>query len=643
MGFAFSTISTNSKSTKATGNIDFQYNDSSVYLQLVNNRFEVIIDTSRLDTSQFPTEYQTLGVNTNFIITKTYPSAYPNLSPGDIVFTNTSSTTNILISPKTSKTITLGLNSNAIATIKEVRKTTSTGRLFILIPLNLYDVNLGIPIPLDIPEVDPINPYNGHHFQSKTLDSSNPFYNHELKYMGIKKGGEMCLENRATTSATVLSTFYTPKYPYYELPNLSYTEGDIVNFTPHISDNKHFLVHKDTVSPGKLPLEFVEIWDFTDNKIYLISTKCIAKNASYYDVALGYVHYGEETPNPVVVKDNIYTPIFMTPNIWEAMVLNHANIEGLPIYTNNPDDHSLTEEDFNNAHNKIWNWAGIYTMATDTSNGVYGENIYTLGNYYADFKRDLKSSGVLDAPSYHYNNLAFRPVLIKDLTEKDYIPTINGKNSSSIDLGEVTSSLTFYNVKIDTKGLPSTLTYSINGTEVPEATTSINSNVTELNNMIPQSVSILAKPNSLNNITMTLNNGRGTASILMYFTSKIYILNINGYKGYPNKYIGSLGDIYDNYSNKGYTLSLPQISGLNQAYLPKEFNVRVEVSDPKNTYDINNRYTNPLENVIVLNKANSHKYVYYTDNEGTTYYNYQTESNGTDSIEIGRASCRERV
>ena len=35
MGFAFSTISTNSKSTKATGNIDFQYNDSSVSLQLV--------------------------------------------------------------------------------------------------------------------------------------------------------------------------------------------------------------------------------------------------------------------------------------------------------------------------------------------------------------------------------------------------------------------------------------------------------------------------------------------------------------------------------------------------------------------------------------------------------------------------------
>lgn len=115
------------------------------------------------------------------------------------------------------------------------------------------------------------------------------------------------------------------------------------------------------------------------------------------------------------------------PNEWDSYITNEGNIAGIPTPTAADLDTTLNATDRDSAHNRFWNWAGVYSWAQETYTG--NSSTRALRGHYSARRWAYTSSSDV------YPNYGWRPVL--ELLNS--APVISGSDSN---LGGKTAAFT---------------------------------------------------------------------------------------------------------------------------------------------------------------------------------------------------------
>ena len=170
----------------------------------------------------------------------------------------------------------------------------------------------------------------------------------------------------------------------------------------------------DTPAAEANQLQWIKIKD--GDKTLLICDRVILVNCSWDDLnSAGYITGKTVTISGAKYKcrsltggstyrgSDAYAGGSPTNNEWDRFITREEVITGLPAPVSSDLDTTLNATDLNSAHNKVWNWMGVYSWCQETysSNASYRAD---RGYYSARRWYDLTAS-------YRNPDLGFRPVL----------------------------------------------------------------------------------------------------------------------------------------------------------------------------------------------------------------------------------------
>ena len=229
--------------------------------------------------------------------------------------------------------------------------------------------------------------------------------------------------------------------------------GAGVGNIPQMSGSMANYTFGDTPAAEANQLQWIKIKD--GDKTLLICDRVILVNCSWDDLnSAGYITGKTVTISGAKYKcrsltggstyrgSDAYAGGSPTNNEWDRFITREEVITGLPAPVSSDLDTTLNATDLNSAHNKVWNWMGVYSWCQET----YSSN----ASYRA-------SRGYISARYWYYNTassrypiLGFRPVL--EVLNTDPLisapappppppppppPTRKSKNTISISIKEV--------------------------------------------------------------------------------------------------------------------------------------------------------------------------------------------------------------
>lgn len=218
-----------------------------------------------------------------------------------------------------------------------------------------------------------------------------------------------------------------PTRPWSNSKNTSFGPGDIVSYSPDA-----ILEIRNTEVYDEYKMKWIEINE--GGKKYLVSDRVMLVNICWEDLNSQNLIFGKTiTIDGTSYKirslsggsdsrnDNYNDGGTPTHNEWDRWIVNEARLHGLPTPVSSDLDPSLNLSDFESAHNKLWNWAGVYSIAQELWGGV-NASFHSARGY--DSTRRWYNLG----KSSRFNFNGWRPVL----EVLGNLPVISGKNE---DLG----------------------------------------------------------------------------------------------------------------------------------------------------------------------------------------------------------------
>ena len=190
----------------------------------------------------------------------------------------------------------------------------------------------------------------------------------------------------------------------------NYGVGDI----PQMSGSMANYTFGNTPSADANKLQWVKIKD--GDKTLLICDRVILVSVSWDDLnSQGYITGKTVTIDGAKYKCRVltggsnrrngdsYAGGTPTNNEWDRFITREEVISGLPAPVSSDLDNNLNSTDQNSAHNKFWNWYGVYSWCQEVFADNASYRVYR--GYYSARRFGWYSSGVRDV------TLGFRPVL----------------------------------------------------------------------------------------------------------------------------------------------------------------------------------------------------------------------------------------
>ena len=169
-----------------------------------------------------------------------------------------------------------------------------------------------------------------------------------------------------------------PKYPWVNggNPNGAPSVGDIFEYSG--SGNIEI---RNTDSDDAYKLQWIEVND--KGKRLLICDRNILSRVSWDDLNVqGFVNGKKITIDGQEYKIRLlsggsnyrsgsdsYSGGSPTDNEWDRIIVNEGNFSELPIPSSTDLDSSLNSTDYSSEHNKVWNWAGMFSWCKEVYSG----------------------------------------------------------------------------------------------------------------------------------------------------------------------------------------------------------------------------------------------------------------------------------
>ena len=281
---------------------------------------------------------------------------------------------------------------------------------------------------------------------------------------------------------------------------------------------------RDTDSDDDYKLQWIEVND--KGKKLLICDRNIMTKVSWDSLnAQGFVN-GKEIiidgqkykirllsgGSSVRNSGDLYSGGSPKDNEWDRIITNEGNFSGLPIPSSTDLDKTLNSTDYSSSHNKVLNWAGMYSWCKEVYSGN-STNSRVTRSYASARCLNYYSSGAM------FDDVGWRPAL----ETLNYAPIIS---DSDEDLGEFTSPFTKEYTINDSDGDKLNVTEKVNNEKVNFMTNLNSGSIIEfsIKNKWPE------LSTGKHTITIEVDDGNGGTAIRKWtFTKGNNAPTINGF------------------------------------------------------------------------------------------------------------------
>ena len=246
----------------------------------------------------------------------------------------------------------------------------------------------------------------------KKLSSDLIYSEKELEKKKRRYKEKYCKEENTNGTIHKLGTLYigdtkikrsTKSWDLKVIPSELLEKGDIFDYS---SDPKNIEI-RNTDSDDAYQLQWIEVND-KDKKL-LICDRNILSKISWDDLnAQGLVEGKIITIDNKKYKIRLltggssvrndgdwYSGGSPTDNEWDRIIVNEGKLNGLPVPSNKDLDKALDSTDYSTVHNKMWNWAGVYSWCKETYSGNSNSSVfrgYDSARYFIYGDRDIRHS-----------------------------------------------------------------------------------------------------------------------------------------------------------------------------------------------------------------------------------------------------------